>query len=261
MTHFSSSSKLNLILPLALFGVFGTSTPAQAALETRAGGALVYDTDSNLTWTADANLLATLQASQGYNSVINAIIAASPIVDDTPNVNDNYPGGNHWTGQYALSSNDFGPSGGVNWFGAKAFVTYLNSIQYQGANGWRLPETYAGTVPGAASDNSEIGHLYYHEIGGLSGNQAGLPDSAYFVNDGVTATYWSGTEGPFPEYAWFFGMVPPGGGSQSYNDKDGLMFRAWAVRDGDVAAVPLPAAAWLFGSGLVGLIGLKRRQA
>jgi hypothetical protein len=35
----------------------------------------------------------------------------------------------------------------------------------------------------------------------------------------------------------------------------------WAVRDGDVlAAVPLPAAVWLFGSGLLGLAGLARRK-
>jgi hypothetical protein len=36
----------------------------------------------------------------------------------------------------------------------------------------------------------------------------------------------------------------------------------WAVRDGDVlAAVPLPAAVWLFGSGLLGLAGFARRKA
>jgi hypothetical protein len=34
-----------------------------------------------------------------------------------------------------------------------------------------------------------------------------------------------------------------------------------AVRAGDVAAVPVPAAAWLFGSGLLGLAGAARRKA
>ncbi|MCP4042838.1 MAG: VPLPA-CTERM sorting domain-containing protein, partial [Gammaproteobacteria bacterium] len=29
---------------------------------------------------------------------------------------------------------------------------------------------------------------------------------------------------------------------------------------GDVSAVPVPAAVWLFGSGLIGLLGVARRK-
>ena len=36
---------------------------------------------------------------------------------------------------------------------------------------------------------------------------------------------------------------------------------AWAVRDGDVAAVPVPPAIYLFGSGLLGLLGMVKRKA
>jgi hypothetical protein len=39
---------------------------------------------------------------------------------------------------------------------------------------------------------------------------------------------------------------------------------AWAVHDGDVgvavSTVPAPAAAWLFGTGLLGLAGVTRRK-
>ena len=35
---------------------------------------------------------------------------------------------------------------------------------------------------------------------------------------------------------------------------------AWAVHSGDVSAVPIPGAVWLFGSGLIGLLGLARRK-
>ena len=35
---------------------------------------------------------------------------------------------------------------------------------------------------------------------------------------------------------------------------------AWAVQSGDVAEVPLPAAAWLFGSALLGLGFAKRKK-
>ena len=39
---------------------------------------------------------------------------------------------------------------------------------------------------------------------------------------------------------------------------------AWAVHDGRVSSIPVPAAIYLFGSGLVGLVGLfgmMRRKA
>ncbi len=60
-------------------------------------------------------------------------------------------------------------------------------------------------------------------------------------------------------------------GNQGFNTKNLNRF-AWAVRTGDVPAicsgdnceppaVPIPAAAWLFGSGLLGLIGIARRRA
>jgi hypothetical protein len=35
---------------------------------------------------------------------------------------------------------------------------------------------------------------------------------------------------------------------------------AWAVRDGDVATIPVPSALWLFASGLFGLFSWKRKQ-
>jgi len=35
---------------------------------------------------------------------------------------------------------------------------------------------------------------------------------------------------------------------------------AMAVHVGDVAPVPIPAAGWLLGSGLLGLVGVARRK-
>ncbi len=49
------------------------------------------------------------------------------------------------------------------------------------------------------------------------------------------------------------------GGDQTQNNR-GLNLLALAVHPGDVAAVPVPAAAWLLGSGLLGLIGVARRR-
>jgi len=44
----------------------------------------------------------------------------------------------------------------------------------------------------------------------------------------------------------------PGGGDRDFND---------LVVEASVAPVPIPAAVWLFGSGLLGLIGIARRKA
>ena len=48
-------------------------------------------------------------------------------------------------------------------------------------------------------------------------------------------------------------------GCQLARQKINLNF-AWAVHDGDVSAVPILAAVWLFGSGIVGLIGIAKHK-
>ena len=60
---------------------------------------------------------------------------------------------------------------------------------------------------------------------------------------------------PMDDYAWAFHM---GEGFQEEMAKSILM-PAWAVHSGDV--IPIPAAVWLFGSGLLGLVGVARRKS
>ena len=67
--------------------------------------------------------------------------------------------------------------------------------------------------------------------------------------------YWSGSENQLPKKANYFDTRD---GTQNSYFKPGAMY-ALAVRSGDVAAVPVPGAVWLFGSVMVGLMGLKRR--
>lgn len=119
---------------------------------------------------------------------------------------------------------------------------------------WRLPSTIEGT---GNINLGEMGHLYYDELK----NSAGwLTNEGPFTNllagyDGYcwtstpnTSTYWSD--------AWRFAFRS--GNQASYSDYQGM--RAFAVHDGNVGSpVPVPAAVWLLGSGLLGLVGVRRK--
>ena len=199
-----------------------------------------YDTDLNITWLADANLA----ASKSFG------ISSSSIT-----------------------------YGRMDWFTALAWVSNMNLFEYLGANDWRLPATLendpsctidaAGTVPappgsdsGMNCTGSELGHLFYEEFGAAAGTSAtdtGDPAVlAKFTN--LQDSYWSGTESTVhPGSAWSFSFSSgiQSGGLGKYDSNSTYV---WAVHDGDIGAVPVPAAAWLFGGGLSGLIGIGLRR-
>jgi hypothetical protein len=233
-----------------------------------------------------------------YNpNVVNDIIAAVPTISDTPNTHDTPSN----SGVHNVSTSDFlyaDCCGGLTWFGAQAWVGYLNSLNsgvgYLGYNDWRLPVVgpvngstfnyssgYDGTTdrgynismpgtPYAGSTQSEMAHLFYNTLGNIgftntSGVAAGCPGFPDYclTNTGPfsnlePALFWSGTEyAPDASSAWFFDY---GYGVQTSTSKTSNI-NAWVVRPGDVATVPVPAAVWLFGSGLLVLTGVARRKA
>ena len=213
-------------------GVFslGLITSAEAALVSRLGGAAVYDTDFNITWLADANLAA---------------------------------------------SNTFGVSGifasGImNWGTAQSWIGAMNTTNYLGYNDWRLPTTLqpdatcdsqSGSVSyGLNCTGSELGHLFYNELGGVAGAdiQTTNNSSLGLFSNVHSDAYWSGTEYALDPTGrvWIFGFRY--GGQDTYYKSDS--WYALAVRSGDVAAVPVPAAVWLLGSGLLGLLGIAKRR-
>lgn len=212
--------KLSLLLFLSFFAI-----SSQAALFDRGGG-LIYDDVLDITWLQDAN--------------------------------------------YAKSNGD-DADGQMNWYEATAWAANLNyydSVRDVTYGDWRLPITdgtfapilFAPTrcdiVTEEVCRGNELGYMYYYNLGGnrgddLTGNQ-GL-----FVN--IQNAYWYETDNPLNDsngYGFQF-AEGSGGGISSYA-KLTIFNSSWAVRDGDV--VPIPAAVWLFGSGLLGLIGVARRK-
>ena len=182
---------------------------------------------------------------------------------------------------------DANVAGGMDWTTASTWAAGLNPY---GSNitGWRLPTTndvgndgvtygtnsYQGVDAGYnITAYSELSHMFYTTLGDLaffdtSGHWPqvgyGLTNSGPFSNV-QSASYWSATE-YLPRgntYAWDFNT---GSGQQTLDNKTINSFSAWAVHTGDVgvavsmSTVPVPAAAWLFGSGLVGLVGMSGKR-
>jgi hypothetical protein len=220
-----------------------TTINAEASLTsyTGAGGVgLVYSSVSNVTWTQDANLFKTL-----YDANNNLV---SQIAGVTPSYTDPY-----W-GVQTIDAGDFNTGNGqMTWWGAKAFVNYLNDINYGGSTQWRLPTSNAFVGYNGTAGN-ELGQLFYSELGGSVNSN--IPNTSTFSNE-QAYVYWSGTEyASDASDAWYFVTV---NGIQTYNDKD-FQFYAWAVSPGQVSAVPIPGAACLFGGGLMSLVAFSRRK-
>lgn len=169
--------------------------------------------------------------------------------------------------------------GRMNWPDANAWA---DSLTLGGYTDWRLPNTvdvgndgitgtntYAGVDAGYNQTvHSEMSHMFYETLGNIaafdtSGSDTGCgPVCA--TNTGPFSNlqnynYWSATTAPggYGPNAWVFDFRR---GLQTYNTRNPFRNNAWAVHTGDVGAVPLPAAAWLFGSALIGLLAAKRKS-
>lgn len=149
---------------------------------------------------------------------------------------------------YAQTSG-YDVDGNLNWSDANYWASQLN---ISGVTGWRLPKPtlHPGCTYGCSE--GEIANLFINVLGS---DGYSLNNYNPFSNVGFNA-YWLADEYDSIN-AWYFVVEY---GQQITEDKiAGLS--AWAVHDGDVNAVPIPAAIWLFSTGLIALFGIVRKKA
>ena len=217
--------------------LFVVSSSSHAALYDRGNG-LIYDDVLDITWMQDVNYAQT----SGYDA-----------------------------------------DGQMTWADAN---TWADQLSYGGYDDWRLPSANLmnPTSPCYADDGScdkgynnttgELGHMFYNNLGNLgyrdtNGNfQSGYGVTNSSFTDGNSgasvsivnlqnAAYWLGEEyAPITGLAWAFYTNRGYQWETSENDSP----HSWAVRDGDVSTVPVPAAAWLFGSALAGLLVARSKN-
>jgi hypothetical protein len=197
--------------------------PAEAIMISRLGGAAAYDTTLDITWTTNASL-----------------------------------------------------SGKDNWYDQ---VAWASGLEYLGFNDWRLASVSVaaglptGTTRSAvdcstatelACRDNELGYMFYHNLDGMLGdNLTGTQMVGDVTLTGIQSIYWSGTEivpGPGSAYNYLFGFENQSySGIQDVSDMNDNDF-GWAVRDGDIAAVPEPPMVFLLATGLLGLIWASRKR-
>jgi hypothetical protein len=200
----------------------GLAATAHATLIDRGGG-LIYDSDLDVTWLADANYAET----SGFDAD-GAMTWADAMT---------------WVGNLSYG-------GFTDW---RLPLTPQSdpacSIHFGDGNG------ALGTGVGNNCTGGEMGHLYT-ELGGVSpASITAVHDADYdlFQNIQSNNNYWSGSEHALNTAAAFAYLFASGSGgdSQTVSFKSNS-FHAWAVRDGDV--LPEPAAGWLFGLFVLGFV-------
>ncbi|HRP28066.1 MAG TPA: DUF1566 domain-containing protein [Burkholderiaceae bacterium] len=129
-------------------------------------------------------------------------------------------------------------------------VAWADSFSFAGYDDWRLP--ISDECAGFDCTASEMGHLWYVELG----NSAGAMTNTGDFQNLQSSYYWSGTQwSNLPDYAWVFGTHV---GHQGTAHKSAHLY-ALAVRPGDVPVIPEPQTYALLLAGL-GVLALLRRR-
>ncbi len=201
------------------------------------GNGLINHPAANLTWTADANLFLTMATAD--STLVGKIVIAWTDGSIPTLAGD---GSTH-----AIVADDFdATTGRMNWYGARAWINYLNATHYLGYSDWRLPDVGTASlqaggctacVPGDggfAVGTSEWWRLYFEELGGTAHVPiASSNNGSYSLFHGIEGVAFWGNAQNGTTTALF-----RDGGEQISDQTSVVGYRAWAVRVGQSVTNP-----------------------
>lgn len=248
-------------LGLSVFGLLACAAGYSQASLIDLGNGLVYDDVLGIHWLQNANLAATETFG------VSGIDASGGMSWDTAKLWIQAMNSASYLGYSSWRLPDVSPLNGASFI-------------YAASNDGSADRGYNITAPGtlyAGSPANEMSHLFHNSLGNLSycavapGNPdadciSPTPDNYWswgLVNTGpftnlLPDRYWSNTEHTLEDWRAFdFGF---GDGRTGTGHKGGY-FHLIAVLDlKPTSEVPVPAAIWLLGSGLAGLVAASRRS-
>ncbi len=148
-------------------------------------------------------------------------------------------------GFFASTNNTLTPATDVlDGSGLESVRANISTIETQINNAYATTETVSGILPGAPGYHNAPS--WGNNIGGTFRNTEG--------NVGSSLSLWNGYNGStdFLGYELAYDLI----GQLNIDAVTGVA----SLTTAPVSAVPVPAAAWLLGSGLVGLVGVARRK-
>jgi hypothetical protein len=204
------SSALAIFIAFLMGLCFTQMANATDTMSSALGGQVVYDATTNLSWIANANLMASNTFGLTYGT--------------------NY-GNDSYGNPSIINSN-----GTATWGGAMKWIAAMNAANYLGYSDWSLPTADPSVGLLANDTTSQMGNLYYNALGGIAGRGIPILNNANFslFSNYQADYYWTGTDYFGTPSKFVFATL--GGfqiNGQFYNN-----FFAMAVRSGPTGLAP-----------------------